>query len=87
MSKYHEDHNKNEYDPTDNADDLEPILSKYDLDMLTIQEDYNANLYMFNTLKEIIDNRNYVMPIMDKLNISNFMEWFSENLENDLVEK
>ncbi len=86
MSKYQEEPNKNEYDPIDDQDEQEPVLTKYDLDMLKIEEDHNANVYMYNKLKEIIDNRGNV-PIMDKMNITNFMEWFSEHLENDLVKK
>jgi hypothetical protein len=87
MSKYYDEPNKNEYDPMDDTNDSEPVLTKYDLDMLKIEEDYNANIYMYNKMKDYIDNRNFVMPIMDKINISNFMKWFSEHLENDLVQK
>lgn len=87
MSKYYEEANKNEYEPTDSTEDSEPILTQYEIDTLKMEEDHNANVYMYNKLKEIIDNRSYVMPIMDKLTISNFMQWFSENLENDLLKK
>jgi hypothetical protein len=83
MSKYYEEHNTNEnWDRDDN--DYEPPLTKYELEMLQIDEDYNATIDMYNKLKNYIDSRSFLFPIMDKMNVTNFTFWFAEHLENDL---
>jgi hypothetical protein len=87
MSKYYEDQNTNENWDRKDDNDSEPVLTKYELDMLTIDEDQKATLYMYNRLKDYIDNRSFLFPIMDKMNITNFTMWFSENLDNDLLKK
>jgi hypothetical protein len=86
MSKYYEEQNTNEiWDRDDN--DYEPPYTKYELDMLKIDEDHTASVYMYNRLTQYIDNRSFLFPIMDKVNVTNFTVWFSEHLDNDLLQK
>ena len=87
MPKYYEEQNTNENWDRPEENDSEPILTKYELDMLTIDEDHSATVYMYNRLIEYIDNRSFLFPIMDKINITNFTMWFAEHLDNDLLKK
>jgi hypothetical protein len=84
MSKYYEEQNTNENWDRNEEFDSEPVLSKYELDTLTIDEDYNATIHMYDKLKDYIDSRSFLFPIMDKMNITNFTIWFAEHLNNDL---
>ena len=85
MSKYNEEQNTNENWDKNDDNDYERPLTKYELEMLQIDEDHNATIYMYNKLKEYIDNRNFIFPIIDEINSTNFTLWFSEHLENDLI--
>ena len=85
MSKYYEEQNTNENWDKNDDNDYERPLTKYELEMLQIDEDHNATIYMYNKLKEYIDNRNFIFPIIDEINSTNFTLWFSEHLENDLI--
>ena len=89
MPTYYDESNQNDInqDNNDNNVDDEPMLTQYDLDMLTIEEVEEATLFMYKKLKEYIDNRSFLFPIMDKLNTKNFYIWFSEHLENSILKK
>jgi hypothetical protein len=87
MSKYNEEQTANENWDRNDDNDSEPVLTKYELDMLTMDEDQKATVYMYNKLNEYIDNRSFLFPIMDKINITNFTMWFAEHLDNDLLKK
>ena len=55
--------------------------------MLAIDEDIAANEKMYRVLKNYIDNRSFLFPIMDKMNSTNFTLWFSQHLENSANKK
>ena len=87
MSKYNEEQNTNENWDKNDDNDYERPLTKYELEMLQIDEDNNAAVYMYNRLTQYIDNRSFLFPIMDKMNVTNFTFWFAEHLDNDLLQK
>jgi len=87
MSKYYEEQNTNDNWDRNDDKDYEPPFTKYELEMLQIDEDNNAAVYMYNRLTQYIDNRSFLFPIMDKMNVTNFTFWFAEHLDNDLLQK
>jgi hypothetical protein len=55
-------------------------MSEEELQNKFIDEEYTIVTNMYNNLKDYIDNKPYLFPIMNILNQNNFDLWFSQHL-------
>jgi hypothetical protein len=64
-------------DEDDNLDEKAP-MSKEDILELIIDEQHKIINDMFDNLNDYINSKDYIFPIIQKLNITNFDSWFSK---------
>jgi hypothetical protein len=64
-------------DEDDNLDEKAP-MSEQDILEVTTDEQFKIINDMFDNLNDYINSKDYIFPIIQKLNITNFDIWFSK---------
>ena len=87
MSHRYEEYTSNDVtnELKNDTNDEEYELTEEELGYKIIDEDLKASTDLYEFLKDYIENQSMIFPIMDKLNSTNFMNWFSENLDNKIL--
>ncbi len=87
MSHRYEEYTSNDVtnELRNDTNDEEYELTEEELGYKIIDEDLKASTDLYEFLKDYIENQSMIFPIMDKLNSTNFMIWFSENLDNKIL--
>ena len=87
MSHRYEEYTSNDVtnELKNDTNDEEYELTEEELGYKIIDEDLKASTDLYEFLKDYIENQSMIFTIMDKLNSTNFMNWFSENLDNNIL--